>query len=558
MLSQRAIKLYTTLFFLASAWMPCGAQTLRQLKNMLSDNGLPGLQLSYTVNGKTTALNVGVGVEGSSDPTVAGTIFRAGSLGKSVFAYAVMRLYDKGLISLDTPLMAYIGAYDRFDTTDPRFAKISARMVLSHSSGLAEFSQFDTHAPVKLLFEPGTSFSYSGEGIWFLQKAVEKIMKMPFEQLMQQEVFIPLEMSNSTYTETDKPDSTMLGAEDKELKWMTPNAAFTLLTTAHDYNLFLQALINGKGLKPATKQRMFARQSNARWYQRDTVKADEYIDWGLGVGLQQNEKGKAIWHWGSTGDFYSFYIAYPATKESLVFFTRGDRSLKIADAIINRFMGRQTTWAMRWLQLGYDNPETMTKLFNSLRQQGIAAAPAIFNKLKSAGSQFSERDINNYGKTLLKQGRNKQALAIFKQQAAWYPQSPIAYDGIAAAAEACGDMKSAMASYRRSLELDPGNPGAGYHIKALENASRFMPGQLKDFEGRFKNGGNGMWLQITAMGNKLMITQSWDGGKLEFFRVEGLQFYNNEPGFTLKFTRDAAGKIEKAFVNDTPVAWQRE
>jgi len=481
MVLYRAIKITFALFLFIAACGSAHAQPLRALKNMLSDNGLPGLQLAYTVNGKTAALNAGVGLKGSQAPIGAGTIFRAGSLGKSVFAYAVMRLYDRGLISLDTPLMAYIVKYDRFDATDPRFAKITARMVLSHSSGLAEFSQFDTHAPVKLLFEPGSSFSYSGEGIWFLQKAVEKITDKPFEQLMQEEVFIPLKMSNSTYTETDKLDSTMLGHEDKELKWMTPNAAFTLLTTAHDYNLFIQALINGKGLKLATKQLIFAWQSNARWYQRDMVKADAYIDWGLGVGLQQNERGKAIWHWGSTGDFYSFYIAYPATKESLVFFTRGDRALKITDAIIDRFLGRQTTWAMRWLQLGYDNPETMDRLFNSLRQQGIAAAPAIFNKLESTGNQFSERDINNYGKTLLKQGCYKQALTIFKQQAAWYPQSPVAYEGMAAAAEADGDKVSAIASYRRSLELDPGNAGAGYHIKALEKCDAFYAWAIERF-----------------------------------------------------------------------------
>jgi len=72
------------------------------------------------------------------------------------------------------------------------------------------------------------------------------------------------------------------------------------------------------------------------------------------------------------------------------------------------------------------------------------------------------------------------------------------------------------------------------------------------------NAGNGMSLQITALGNKLVITQSWDGGKLEFFRVEELWFYNNEPGFTLKFTRNASGMIGKAFVNDIPVGWVRD
>ncbi|MET3981338.1 tetratricopeptide (TPR) repeat protein [Mucilaginibacter sp. UYP25] len=401
----------------------------------------------------------------------------------------------------------------------------------------------------------GASFAYSGEGIWFLQKVIEAILKKPFEQIMQEEVFVPLHMTSSTYLQTTKMDSVMLGTVVKDIAWMYPNAAFSLLTNAQDYNRFLQALIQGKGLKPATQKQMFAKQSNAQWFNRDTSAADKYIDWGLGLGLQQNEKGMAIWHWGSTDDFYSFFIAYPRQGQSLVFFTRGDHGLKPTDKLIDVFLGKQTTRAMQWLRLGYDQPLTMAQLYASLRKQGFKNAAKILNRLKGKGYTFSERDINGYGNTLFKQKRYTKAIAILNQEIKWYPQNPNAYSSLAAAYEAAGNKQVALENYVRSLLMDSTNVAVKYHIKALKQSSKFNPAGLNAFEGRFKREDNGMFVQFKVTSDKLILTQSWDGGTLEFFRVGDLEFYNSEPGFTLKFTKDANGNIDKEFMNDIPVGW---
>jgi CubicO group peptidase (beta-lactamase class C family) len=548
--------------FLLSLIFPCIAVYAQQakqqvLQQILEDANLPGIQLVHTANGKTTIYNAGVGKEGLTKKINSNAIFRAGSLGKCVFAYAVLRLYDQGLLSLDTPLLHYIGEYKRFDPKDPRYSMITARMVLSHTSGLAEFQEFDTGDPVRLLFAPGSSFSYSGEGYWLLQKAVEKLSNKPLEQIMQQEVFKPLQMQSSTYVQNADIDISVIGPENKDLAGMMPNAAFTLLTNAYDYNLFLQALLAGKGLKPATQQLMFSKQSNAQWFGHAAGKADDYINWGLGVGLQQNEKGTMIWHWGSTGNFYSFFMANPVTKQSMVFFTRGTSALKITDQLADLFMGKQTTWAMRWLGLGYDHPETMPRLYNALRKQGFGNVPQAFNNLKSKGYQFSEKDINAYGYVLMKQMRYKQASAIFKQEVVMYPQSANAYDSFAEASENMGDKQRAINNYKRSLELDTANVAAGYHIKALEN-SGFTAGKLNVFAGKFSRNDNAtLFLQLETKGNRIILTQSWDGNKLEFFRIGDLEFYNADTRFKLRFEKDKTGNISRAFVA-TNIAWIKE
>lgn len=548
--------------FLLSLLFPCIAlyaqQTKQQtLETIIADANLSGIQLVYTADGKTSAYNAGVGKEGLTKKINSSTIFRAGSLGKCVFAYVVLRLYDKGILSLDTPLMSYIGTYKRFDAKDPRYNMITARMVLSHTSGLAEFQEFDTGEPVRLLFAPGSSFSYSGEGYWFLQKVVEKLTNKSLEQMMQEEVFKPLHMQGSTYVQNSNMDTSIIGPENKDLAAMMPNAAFTLLTNAHDYNLFLQALLAGKGLKPATQKLMFSKQSNAKWFGHAAGKADNYINWGLGLGLQQNQKGNMIWHWGSTGDFYSFFMANPATKQSMVFFTRGTSGLKITDQVIDTFMGKQTTWAMRWLGLGYDHPETMPKLYNALKKERFNNVPGVFNNLKSKGYQFSERDINAYGYVLLKQTRYKQAFAIFEQQVAMYPQSANAYDSFAEASEIVGDKQLAIKSYKKALELDTANIAIDYHIKALQNTG-FTSDKLNTFTGKFNREDKAdVFLQLVARGNRIILTQSWDGNQLEFFRIGDMEFYNADTQFKLRFEKDEAGNISKVFVA-THVAWIKE
>ena len=526
-------------------------QKHKELEDIINNSGVSGVQLVYTSKGNTIAYNSGVDKEGSIKKINSNTIFKAGSLGKCVFAFEVMRLYDRGLIALDTPLLHYIGSYNRFKSNDPQFAKITARMVLSHTSGLPNFS--DT-SRISLLFMPGSAFSYSGEGIWFLQKVVEKLLNKRLEDIMQADVFGPLKMKNSTYIRNNKMDSVMLGVDPKWVDFFNPNAAASLYTNAHDYNIFLQALIQGKGLKPATQKLMFSKQSDARWFSQDTTKANAHIGWGLGIGLQQNEKGKAIWHWGNVGnEFYSFYIAFPGSGESLIYFTRGASGLRMTDQIINLFLGKQTTWAMQWLHLGYDNPESMERLYRAIKKEGFGHTANLFHKLKNRGYQFSEGDINAYGYLLIRQKKFKGAFEVFKQNVSTHPQSSNAYDSFAEACEDIGRKELAITNYKRSRALDTTNTGAVYHIKELENIEHFKPSQLKAFEGKYKREDNqGSYLQFSKSGNRLLLKQSWDGKETDCFHVEKLEFYNSEVGILLKFIKDNDGNIYKVIAG---AAW---
>src|SRR6202023_2071285 len=74
----------------------------------------------------------GVKNSASKEPVDNDTVFEAASTSKPVFAYAVMKLVEKGVIDLDTPLTHYTS--ERFLKGDPRLDLVTARHVLSHTS----------------------------------------------------------------------------------------------------------------------------------------------------------------------------------------------------------------------------------------------------------------------------------------------------------------------------------------------------------------------------------------------------------------------------------------
>jgi CubicO group peptidase (beta-lactamase class C family) len=528
------------------------AQTMQQaIQHIIEDNGIAGIQLVYTANGKTTAINAGVGKEGTKKNITINTIFRAGSLGKSVFAYAVMRLSDRGLINIDTPLLHYIGSYERFDAANVRFAKITARMVLSHTSGL----EFYGDSTAKLVAEPGKVFSYSSEGYHFLQQVVEKVTGKPLEDIIQEQVFKPLGMANSSYLKSSKTDAAIIGDDDLE-----PNAAFSLYTTAADYNTFLEALLNHKDIKFATAQQMFSKQSDAQWLGHDTTKADSYIDWGLGVGLQQNERGSAIWHWGSVlVTFNSFYIAFPDTKQSLVYFINSVAGLRAANEIVNLLLGKQTTWATKWLQLGYDEPETMLKLHQAMRARGFAKAGLVSDHLKKQGRHFTRRDVEYFGNALLKQGKTAQSMAIFNQNTKLYPKDAAVYNNLASVYLKLGDKPSALKNYRRSYVLDTANTNVAYHIKALESRVALTKAHLTAFEGKYKLSiMDGIFMEVKLMGNGLTIEVPGGVKDAFFYPVSATEFLNDESGFTLKFNKDIKGNVSNILIHtkNTVDVWE--
>jgi len=329
-----------------------------QLEALLKQENVPSIQLIYNQKGTATAYNLGRRKQGSTEAVDASTTFQAASLGKVVLAYLTLRLCDQGVLTLDTPLLTYY-AYPRLQQ-EPRATKITARMVLAHTTGLPNWTENPLGAtwstsPLHLRYAPDSCWNYSGEGYVFLQKTLEHLTGKSFEALAQREVFTPLQMTHSSFVWRNSFAANACFGHDtagkptQQLHFTNPYGAFTLFSTASDYSRFLQAVLAGKGLAPATAKLLTTSANPANRCRVPATSTDAAISWACGVGLANISHGPAIWQWGDNGDFQGFFMAFPAKQESIIFLTNSANGLKMTDKILQLFLGPGQYQAMQWL-----------------------------------------------------------------------------------------------------------------------------------------------------------------------------------------------------------------
>src|SRR5580692_11495687 len=137
-------------------------------------------------------------------PLTEDSVMTAASFSKVAFAYMVLQLVDEKLIDLDKPVYQYLPKplpeYPAYKDLagDPRYKKITARMLLDHTSGFPNLRQFTEDNRLSINFEPGSRFAYSGEGINLLQLVVETITNKPLEELMRTRIYEPFGMTRSS------------------------------------------------------------------------------------------------------------------------------------------------------------------------------------------------------------------------------------------------------------------------------------------------------------------------------------------------------------------------
>jgi len=390
----------------------------QRVPELLSEATIPGLSLALVRDGKTYwAHAFGVRDENTGLPVTEETIFEAASLSKPVFAYGLLKLVDQGKLDLDAPLSKYMS--QPYVEGDSRIDKITARIVLSHRTG---FPNWRGGQPLKIHFTPGERFSYSGEGFVYLQKVVEALTGKTLNEYMIEAVFTPLGMASSSYVwRPDYDARTAIGHDysgqptDKR-KPKDANAAYTLHTTAADYAIFLEALINGTGLKPATLRELERPQiavdpECVDCIDRAPKELSKNVFWGLGVGIQETEDGESLWHGGDNGTFKCYMLAYPKRRIGMVMFANGENGLSIAPEVVRLAMGGEQP-AFVWSRNDtYDSPSF--RFAKVAREKGATAAIDEFRPALTSGD-ISESSANTAGYQMLRQKKLTDAIQIFQ------------------------------------------------------------------------------------------------------------------------------------------------
>src|SRR6266550_437312 len=168
---------------------------------LLDGFGVPGAVVGV-VGADRVARVVTAGTRGDGRGSVDDdTVFAAASLSKPVFASGVMSLVDAGALELDRPLTDYVA--EPYLADDERAASITARIVLSHTTG---FPNWREDGPLFLRWPPGTRWGYSGEGYAYLQQVVEHLTGVSLDRYLADAVLAPLGMDDSTFASRDEND----------------------------------------------------------------------------------------------------------------------------------------------------------------------------------------------------------------------------------------------------------------------------------------------------------------------------------------------------------------
>lgn len=454
------------------------AQLERLIPQLMKDGEVPGLAIALVRDSRILwQHSYGIKSVETREPVSDATVFEAASLSKPVFAYAVLKMVDRGQLDLDTPLIKYLpGAYVE---NDARLNLITARMALTHRTGFPNWRP--RGKPLQIHFTPGERFSYSGEGFVYLQKVVEHLSGQPLDAFMRKTVFEPLGMSSSSYVWQDRFETlkatghNAAGSATERRKPTEANAAGGLHTTAGDYARFLIAIMNGTGLKKETAKEMLRPQvsvdeGGANSIDRGTGRLSPFISWGLGWGLEQTAAGKSFWHWGKNNDdVQCFTVSFEKERAGLVVFTNSGNGLSIIPEIVGQALGGAHP-AFAWTNTEPYNSPGRT-LYKAILAEGADVALKRYREERTArpATALTEAQTNTLGYTLLQRKKLREAIEVFKLNTEDYPQSFNAFDSLGEAYMTSGDTQLALRNYKRSLELNPGNTNAVEMLRKLEN-----------------------------------------------------------------------------------------
>jgi len=302
-----------------------------------------------------------------SRPLTPDSVMSAASFTKVAFAYVVMQLVQEGVLDLDKPVYQYLrkplpeyGNY-RDLAGDGRYKKITARMLLDHTSGFPNWRRFNDDKKLHIHFEPGLRFAYSGEGIALLQLIVETVTKKPLADLMREGVFQPLGMTRTSMVWSWRFERDYANGYDEQENSLGPqrrlraDAAGSMLTTPADFALFMQAVLEGQGLRKETKVLMLTPQiqilSKHEFPTLSAETTDENepvrLSYGLAWGLYWTPYGKAFFKEGHDDGWRHYTVCFDDAKIGIVIMTNSSNGEGIYKELLETLL-RNTYTPIEW------------------------------------------------------------------------------------------------------------------------------------------------------------------------------------------------------------------
>jgi CubicO group peptidase (beta-lactamase class C family) len=331
-------------------------------------------------------------------PLTPDSVMTSASLSKSAFASMVVQLVEESVLDWDKPVYQYLPKplpeypFYRDLASDPRCKQITLRMLLDHTSGFPNWRSFNDDHKLNFNFTPGSRFAYSGEGILLAQLVVETVTKKPINDVMRQHLFVPDDMTRTSMVWESRFESDYANGYDEYGRSLGPerrttaDAAGSMQTTLRDYANFLQAFLQGRNMKTATREQMLSPQieilSKHEFPSLATETTTENqsirLGYGLGWGLYWTPYGRAFFKEGHDEGWRHYAVCFDKPGSGILIMTNSSNGEGIYKEPLETLL-KNTYTPIEWEQF---TPYNQLPPRPPLRQhKEVAVDPKVLEKL---------------------------------------------------------------------------------------------------------------------------------------------------------------------------------
>jgi len=324
---------------------------------LLAEKGVPGVSIAVVQGGKITLEKAyGLADKAKKKPVTSQTRFQIGSISKTLAAWAVMTLVDRGQVELDAPIDRYLKRWhlpkSEFDSN-----KVTVRRLLSHTSGLSVYPSEDVaiddkspplevalsrdrgtaYGRLRVVRSPGTGYEYNNGNYTIIQLLIEDVTGEGFGPYLRRTILDPLGMKDSGYDWSANLRAVVAtphrenGTALPHYQYRNQEASGGLYTTALDLARFVAAAMSGTDdakvgrgvLKPETISQLLRPALNTDGMHTLCYKV-----------MPVSKDVRLISHNGANPGWRSTFMFHPESGNGIVILTNSDVGGRIVGQIV--------------------------------------------------------------------------------------------------------------------------------------------------------------------------------------------------------------------------------
>lgn len=249
--------------------LPSPAAIDAEVARLMAREDVKGMAVAVIDRGEVVHVGAyGLANLAEQRPLRTDTVMYGASLTKAAFTYFVMQLVDEGRFDLDRPLASYLPRplpeYEDYAdlASDERWRALTARHVLNHTTGFANFRWLEDDQKLRFHADPGTRYGYSGEGFYILQLTLEEGLGLDVGAEMQRRVFDRFGMTRTSmqWRADFRPNLADGYGEDGSFEphdeRSSVSAAGSMDTTIADQARLWAGIVRGDGLSAGSRDEL--------------------------------------------------------------------------------------------------------------------------------------------------------------------------------------------------------------------------------------------------------------------------------------------------------------